>query len=150
MAVRSCKAFDRVLLAGLLHKLTSYGISDQIFGLISAFLSNKRLRVALNGKSSQEYPVNSGVPQGSMLGPTFFLLYSNDLSDCVICNVTIYVDGTTLYSWFCLTGLITLGLLMWKWIGLLLIKDHLLSCWRCFFFFFFFEIKLGLSHCLYC
>ena len=43
------KAFDRVWHAGLLHKLKSYGISGQIFGLISSFLSNMRLRVVLNG-----------------------------------------------------------------------------------------------------
>ena len=66
-------------------------------GLISSFLSNRRLRVVLNGKSSQEYPVNAGVPQGSILGPTLFLLYINDLPD-VICDIAIYADDTTLYS----------------------------------------------------
>ena len=56
-----------------------------------------RLRVVLNGKSSQEYPVNDGVPQGSIIGPTLFLLYINDLPD-VICNIAIYADDITLYS----------------------------------------------------
>ena len=92
------KAFDRVWHAGLLHKLKSYGISGQIFSLISSFLSHRRLRVVLDGKSSQEYPVNAGVPQGSILGPTLFLLYINDLPDDVICNIAIYADDTTLYS----------------------------------------------------
>ena len=92
------KAFDRVWHAGLLHKLKSYGISGQIFGLISSFLSNRRLQVALDGKSSQEYPVNAGVPEGSILGPTLFLLYINDLPDDVICNIAIYADDTILYS----------------------------------------------------
>ena len=92
------KAFDRVWHGSPLYKLTSYGISGQIFGLISSFLSNRRLRVVLDGKSSQEYPVNAGVPQGSILGPTFFLLYINDLPDEVICNIAIYADDTTLYS----------------------------------------------------
>ena len=92
------KAFGRVCHAGLLHKLKSYGISDQIFGLISSFLSNRWLLVVMNGKSSQEYPGNAGVPQGSILGPTLFLLYINDLPDEVICDIAIYADDTTLYS----------------------------------------------------
>ena len=60
--------------AGLLHKVKSYGISSQIFGLISSFLSNRWLQVVLDGKSSQEYSGNAGVPEGSILGPTLFLL----------------------------------------------------------------------------
>ena len=84
--------------AGLLHKRKSYGISGQIFGLISSFLSNRLLWVVLEGKSSQEYPVNAGVPQGSILDPTRFLLYIKDLPDDFICNIAIYADDTTLYS----------------------------------------------------
>ena len=98
MVLDISKAFDRVWHAGLLHKLKSYGISGQIFGLISSFLSNRRLRVVLDGKSLQEYPVNAGVPQGSILGPTLFLLYINDLPDDIVCNIAIYADDTTLYS----------------------------------------------------
>ena len=52
----------------------------------------------LDGKSSQEYLVDAGVHQGSILGPTFFLLYINDFPDDVICNITIYANDTTLYS----------------------------------------------------
>ena len=76
----------------------SRGISGQIFDLISSFLSNRWLLVVLDGKSSQEYPVNAGVPQESTLGPTLFLLYINDLRDDVICNIAIYADDTTLNS----------------------------------------------------
>ena len=56
--------------------------------------------MVLHGKSSQEYPVNAGVPQGSMLVPTLFLLYINDLPDDVICDIAIYADDTTFYSKF--------------------------------------------------
>ena len=91
------KAFDRVWHAGLHHKLKSYGTSAQIFGLISSVLSNRQLQVALDRKSSQEYPVNAGVPQGSILGPTLFLLYISDLPDDVICDIDIYADDATLY-----------------------------------------------------
>ena len=98
VALDISKAFDRVWHAGLLHKLKSCGISDQIFSLISSFLSNRLLRVVLDGKSSQEYPVYAGVSQGSILGPTLFILYINDLPDDVICDIAIYADDTTLYS----------------------------------------------------
>ena len=98
VALDITKAFDRLYHADLLHKLKSYGISGQVFGLISSFLSNRRLRVVLDGKSSQEFPANAGVPQGSILGPTLFLLYINDLPDDVICNISIYTDDATLYS----------------------------------------------------
>ena len=51
--------------------------------------------MVLDGKSSQEYPVNAGVPQGPILGRTLLLLYINDLPDDVICNIGIYADDTT-------------------------------------------------------
>ena len=51
-----------------------------------------------DGKSSQEYPVNMRVPQSSILGPTLFILYINDLTDDVICDIAICADDTTLYS----------------------------------------------------
>ena len=53
--------------------------------------------MVLDGKSSHEYPVKTGVLQGSILGPTLFLLYINDLPDDAIFNIAIYADDTTLY-----------------------------------------------------
>ena len=51
-----------------------------------------------DGKSSQEYPINARVPRGSILGLALFLLYINDLSDYVICDIAIYADDTALCS----------------------------------------------------
>ena len=63
------------------------------------FLSNnnRQLQVVLDGKSSQEYPTNAVLPHDSILGPTPFLLYINDLPDDVICDIAIYADDTTFY-----------------------------------------------------
>ena len=104
MALDISMAFDRVWLVDLLHKLKSYGVSGQIFGL-SSFLDNRRLRVDLNGKgseeylvSSEEYLVNAGVPQGSIVGLTLFLLYINDFPGDVMCDIAIYADDTFFYS----------------------------------------------------
>ena len=98
VALDICKAFDTVWHAVVLHIGKSCGISGQIFSLISSFLSNRWLRMVLFGKTSQEYPVNAGVPQGSILGPTLFLLYINDLPDHVIYNIAVYADDITFYS----------------------------------------------------
>ena len=81
----------------LLTNLSFIRISGQIFGLILSFLNNRPFRVVLDGKYSQEYPVSAEVPQGSILGPTLFLLYINDFLD-VTGNIAIRVDNTTLYS----------------------------------------------------
>ena len=88
---------------GMLVFFTNLGLMElQVrhlaFFFISSFLSDRQLRLVLDGKSSQKYRINVGVPQGSIPGPTHFLLYINDLPDDVICNITIYADDTTLYS----------------------------------------------------
>ena len=53
--------------------------------------------MVLDGESSQEYPVNAGVPQDSILDSALFLLDTNDLPDNVICDIAIYADDTTLF-----------------------------------------------------
>ena len=73
---------------------TFYGISGKIFVLISSFLSNRQLWVVLDGKSSQEYSIKSGVPQGTILG--LFLLYINDLPDDAVSSIAIFANDTTL------------------------------------------------------
>ena len=63
-------------------------IEFQIFGVISSFFSNRRLRMVLDGKTSQECPVNAG----SILCPIFMLPYINNIPDDVICNIVICAD----------------------------------------------------------
>ena len=74
------KAFDRVWLEGLIYKIKSIGISGPLLKLIESFLSIRYQRVLLNGQSSTWLPIIAGVPQGSILGPLFFLIYINYLS----------------------------------------------------------------------
>ena len=62
VALDISKSFDIIWHAGLLHKLRSYEISGQLFDLIFSFLRNRWLRVILDEKSLQEYPVNAGIP----------------------------------------------------------------------------------------
>ena len=78
-------------------KLGLHKVRSDIWAF-SSFLSNRRVQVVLDGKSSQEHPINAGVPQGSILGPALFLPYINDLTDGIICNIAVYADDSTLYS----------------------------------------------------
>ena len=86
------KAFDRVWHVGLPHRINSFGISGLIFDLILPFLYDRRLRVVLDGKSLEEYPITAGVPQDSILALTHFLRYISDLPDDIICGIIIYAD----------------------------------------------------------
>ena len=79
---------------GMLVFFTNLGL--WIFGLTSSFLSNRQPQLVLDGKSSQEYPVDVGVPQGSILSCTISLLFITDPPDDFICNIAIYADDATL------------------------------------------------------
>ena len=91
------KAFDTVSHKRLLSKLKSYGVHGQVFGWVENFLSNRTQYVSVNGKDSNSIPVTSGVPQGSVLGPTLFIYFINDLPDVVDCSIRIFADDTKIY-----------------------------------------------------
>ena len=79
VALDISKAFNRVWHTGLFHRPKSYGITSQIFGLILSFLCNRQLQVFLDGRFSQENPVNAWFPNASIFDPTLFLIYIYDL-----------------------------------------------------------------------
>ena len=85
------KDFDRVWHVGLLGSMEFQVRYFALFCLFSEMMAS----MVLHGKSEREYLVKAGVSQGSILGPTVFLLYINYLLDNVICNITIYADDTT-------------------------------------------------------
>ena len=91
------KAFDRVSHSHLLHKLSHYGIRQNYLAWAKSFLSNRTQRVIIDGKFSNFSPVLSGVPQGTVLGPAFFLCYINDLPDHVSSKIRLFADDAFLY-----------------------------------------------------
>ena len=91
------KAFDKVWHEGLLFKLKRNGISDNLLSFISDFLSDRKQRVVLNGMESSWLPIESGVPQGSVLGPLLFLVYINDLTDGISSNMRLFADDSSLF-----------------------------------------------------
>ena len=98
IALDISKAFDRVWHPALLSKLNSYGLSP-FSSWISSFLSGRRVRVVLDGLFSDFFSINAGVPQGSVLAPTLFLIHINDLlSDTTSNPIHSYADDSTLHS----------------------------------------------------
>ena len=100
MALDISKAFDRVWHQGLLAKLPSNGLPPQLCSLLASFLSNRSLHVVVDGVSSDSLIINAGVPQGSILAPTLFLLYINDLLGATSCPVHSFADDSTLHTAF--------------------------------------------------
>ena len=92
------KAFDTVDHCILLEKLNHYGIKDKSHKWFSSYLKNRKQFACINSTKSDSNYINTGVPQGSILGPLLFILYINDLPGCFNhCEVNMYADDTAFY-----------------------------------------------------
>ena len=92
------KAFDKVWHEGLLFKLKQNGINGKLLNLLKSYLSNRKQRVFINGSESEWGDIESGVPQGSVLGPLLFLIYINDLEKGIKSQIKFFADDTSLFS----------------------------------------------------
>ena len=92
------KAFDKVPHLRLINKLESYGFTGDLINWLRNFLVNRQQRVIINGIQSDVELVTSGIPQGSVLGPTLFVIFINDLPDKVKTHVKIFADDTKIFN----------------------------------------------------
>ena len=91
------KAFDVVSHRLLLGKLDHYGIRGETLGWVTNWLTDRTQRVVVDGECSDDAPVLSGVPQGTVLGPLMFILYINDINDGTNCSIRLFADDCLLY-----------------------------------------------------
>ena len=92
------KAFDCVCYQTLIQKLTTTELGDKSVGWIQNYLSNRKQRVLVNNTKSDSLIVQQGVPQGSTLGPLFYIVYGNDIPNNLNSNVSLYADDTVLFT----------------------------------------------------
>ena len=82
---------------GLLFKIESLGIKGNLLLWVKSYLSGRKQRVVINGKQSTVLELKAGVPQGSILGPLFFLIFINDIVNDIGCRIKLFADDTSLY-----------------------------------------------------
>ena len=91
------KAFDRVWHRGLIHKLNAIGIRGPLLNWFEDYLNGRKQAVVIKGKISSYKAVQSGVPQGSVLGPLLFLIFINDIVKDIESLVKLFADDTSMY-----------------------------------------------------
>src|ERR1700755_420669 len=100
VALDISKAFDRVWHKALISKLPSFGIYPSLCDLLFNFLSGRSIAAVVDGHHSSYKSINSGVPQGSVLSPTLFLILINDLLSITSSPIHSYADDSTLHYSF--------------------------------------------------
>ena len=90
------KAFDRIWYRGLLFKLKQNGIHGRLIDWIENYLSDRTQKVLIGSSMSNPKHTSVGVPQGSVLGTLFFLVYVNDIIDNLLSITGLFVDDTSL------------------------------------------------------
>jgi hypothetical protein len=91
------KAFDKVTYRRLAEKLSYYGIRDDTLSWVNAFLYERQQQVVIDGETSRLTTVTSGVPQGTVLGPTLFLVYINDIAANISSTIRLFADDCVVY-----------------------------------------------------
>ena len=91
------KAFDKIWHRGLIYKLEAVGIRGPLLAWFQNYLDNRTQAVVIKGSKSDFLDVQAGVPQGSVLGPTLFLIYINDLNYSITSTIKLFADDTSMY-----------------------------------------------------
>ena len=90
------KAFYTVPHRKLIHKMKLFGVDGNIYALLCDFLTNRKMKVVVDGEESDSVTVDSGVPQATVLGLLLFLCHINDLPDAVKSTVSLFADDCPL------------------------------------------------------
>ena len=86
-----------MILKGLLYEIEQMGISGDLLSWIEDYLVGRKQKVLVNGKESTIIQINTGVPQGSIRSPLFFLIFINDIVTDIGCSINLFADDTTIY-----------------------------------------------------
>ena len=92
------QAIDTVTHKRLLGKLESYGIDGNLYGWIQSVLEGRTQKVVVDGETSGQASVKSGIPQGSVLGPLLFLIFINDLAEHTTSTIRLFADDCVMYK----------------------------------------------------
>ena len=101
VSLDASSAFDRVWHDGLLFKLRQMGVRGNLYDWIKSYLENRKQRVVINGKFSEWRDLGAGVPQGSILGPLLFLIYTSDIIIDIESDIQMFADDTSLLEIIC-------------------------------------------------